>query len=148
MIEVAGEVVAVEGERALVRTQVRSGCGRCSEPGGCGGASGGADGGPRSADFWLANEIDAKVGERVVVCVTEGASLSAAFLGYLVPVLGIVVGAAFAVFAGGANASDSHALVGAFAGLLLGMLISRSLGRRGAGPVEPVLRRPTEDSCR
>lgn len=149
MIEVAGEVIAVDGRRALVRTQVRSGgCGRCGEPGGCGGAGSGADGGPRSADFWLENDIDATIGERVLVCVTEDASLSAAFLGYLIPVLGIVLGAGFAVFASGSEASDGHALIGALGGLVLGMLVSRGLGRSGAGPVEPVLRRPTEESCR
>ena len=92
-----------------------------------------------TADFWLDNEIGAAVGERVKVCLPEDASLNAALLGYMIPVLGIVVGAAAGVFAGGAAASDGHAVIGALAGLGMGVLLSRALGRRSTPP-EPVLR--------
>lgn len=142
MIEVDAEVVALEDGRALVRTRPRSGgCGRCNEPGGCGAAKISSMFQKESVELWLPNDAGAQVGERVKVCVAEDASLNAALLGYLIPVLGIVLGAGTGVFLGGANASDGHALVGALAGLLAGVLLSRSLGRRSVATPEPVLQR-------
>ena len=145
MIEVGGEVIELEGRRALVRTASRSGgCGRCAEPGGCGGAKISNMFQSESADFWLENAIGAGVGDRVLVCLPEDASLNAALWGYMIPVAGIVLGAAIGMFAGGAAASDAHALGGALVGLAAGALVSRALSRRSATP-EPVLRAMTGD---
>lgn len=142
MIEVAGEVIALDGGLALVKMSSRAGgCGRCNEPGGCGGTKVGSMFRPETAEFWLANDIDAEVGEAVRICLPEEVSVRAALLCYLVPVLGIVVGAALGVLLGGAQASDLHAVAGAFAGLAAGILVSRGLGRRGGDSPAPVLRR-------
>ena len=142
MIEVAGEVLAREGGKALVRTTPRTGgCGRCDAPGGCGGAKITRMFQREAADFWLDNDINAEVGERVRVCIAEDASLNAALLGYMIPVVGIVVGAALGVLLAGADASDGPAVLGALAGLVCGALISRRLGRRPTVSHEPVLRR-------
>ena len=75
MIEVPGEVVAVEQGRALVRTRSGGGgCGRCHESGGCGGARIGSMFRPEQADFWLDNPIQADVGDQVLVCLAEEVS--------------------------------------------------------------------------
>ncbi|MCB1916531.1 MAG: SoxR reducing system RseC family protein [Rhodocyclaceae bacterium] len=147
MIEVPGEVLAVEDGRALVRTRGGGGgCGRCHEAGGCGSAKVGSMFRAEHADFWLDNPIQAQVGDPVLICVAEAVSAQAAMLGYLVPVLGIVVGAALGVLLGGSSAGDAEALAGAAVGLLVGVFVSRSLGR-GRSEGEPVLRRAGERTC-
>ncbi|MCB1896633.1 MAG: SoxR reducing system RseC family protein [Zoogloeaceae bacterium] len=147
MIEVPGEVVAVEQGRALVRTRSGGGgCGRCHESGGCGGARIGSMFRPEQADFWLDNPIQADVGDQVLVCLAEEVSAQAAMLGYLVPVLGIVVGAVIGVIIGGTSGGDGAALAGALGGLVLGIAASRLIGRSRAD-VQPVLRRPGESRC-
>lgn len=147
MIEMPGEVVAVDAGRALVRTRAQSGCGRCNEPGGCGGVQVGSMFRGEHADFWLDNRIDARVGDPVLVCLPEQVTLGAALLGYLVPVVGIVIGAAVGVAVGGAGATDGHALGGALGGLAVGVVVSRALGRSAVSTPEPELRRGGAPRC-
>ncbi len=148
MIEVQGEVIAVEGGRALVRTAANSGgCGRCHEPGGCGSAKIGSMFRSEQAEFWLNNAIGAVVGEKVAICLAEEVSAQAALVGYLVPVVGIVLGAAGGVFTGGADAGDGHALAGEVVGLAAGMLLSRLIGRGRDENANPVLKRLEGGAC-
>ncbi|MCB1907918.1 MAG: SoxR reducing system RseC family protein [Rhodocyclaceae bacterium] len=148
MIEVPGEVLAVADGRVLVRTRsAGGGCGRCHESGGCGGAKVGSMFRPEHADFWLDNPIQAGVGDHVLICLAEDVSARAAMLVYLVPVLGIVAGAAIGVLLGGSSAGDGEALGGAFVGLLAGVVVSRRLGGGRGETAEPVLRRPGEYRC-
>lgn len=146
MIEVPGEIVEVAGDRVLVRAKSRGGgCGRCDQPGGCGSAK--ITGALRSPelDVWLANDIGAAVGDAVLVCMADDAPLRAALIAYMVPVAGIVLGAAAGVvFAG---ASDLHALLGAAAGLLLGLLLGRRLSRGSHQVTEPFLRPRDASQC-
>jgi len=148
MIEVRGEVVAVDEGRALVRTAASSGgCGRCHEPGGCGSAKIGSMFRSEQAEFWIDNEIEAAVGEKVSICLAEEVSARAALVGYLIPVVGIVLGAAGGVFVGGSGAGDGHALAGAVVGLGAGVLLARLLGRGRDESSGPVLKRMEGGTC-
>lgn len=147
MIEMAAVVLRVEGDRVLVRVAPRAGgCGRCNEPGGCGSAKLANPFAQESAEFWFDNRIKAVEGDRVMLCLPESASLHAALRGYLVPVLGIVAGAAMGVFLAGASASDLHALAGGLLGLAGGVVVSRMMAKT-VDAAEPELRRHGADDC-
>ncbi len=75
----------VDGDTALVETENGGGCGRCNEPGGCrsGLIAGMFAPGPRT--YRIANTIRAQAGQRVLVCLPDGAVLRSAIAGYLVP---------------------------------------------------------------
>lgn len=148
MIEVPGEVVELQDGRARVRAAARSGgCGRCNEPGGCGSAKVGSMFRTEHADIWVRNELGVAVGERVLVCLDEGVSMQAALLGYMVPVVGIVLGAAVGVFFAGTASVDGAAVVGALAGLAGGVLVSRWMGRGQPLEAEPTLKRLEAEPC-
>lgn len=148
MIEVPGEVIEIDGSMVRVRTVARSGgCGRCGEPGGCGSAKVGSMFRSEHADIWVSNAVEAALGDRVLVCLEEEASLQAALMGYMIPVVGIVIGAAAGVMLGGASAGDGAALLGALGGLAGGMLVSRWIGRARPAQSEPILKRAEGAGC-
>jgi sigma-E factor negative regulatory protein RseC len=126
-------VLSEDGDHVLVEvTEKPSGCGRCHEEGGCGGQTLTQWFGGRSYRYRLLNGIDAKAGERVLVCVPEGGVLKAAALSYLLPALTLIAGAAVGT---GFNA----ALPGAIVGLVLGMMLFRWFQRHLAAGLQPSL---------
>ncbi|MEO5348098.1 MAG: SoxR reducing system RseC family protein [Magnetococcus sp. YQC-3] len=89
MLREEGVVVAVEGEYALVANQRRGGCGGCHAEASCGSFSGGM--GKKTVGIRARNPLQAEVGERVVLEITEGHLLRASFLVYGVPIIALVV---------------------------------------------------------
>ncbi|MCB1890168.1 MAG: SoxR reducing system RseC family protein [Rhodocyclaceae bacterium] len=148
MIEVPGEVIERQDSMVRVRAAARSGgCGRCNEPGGCGSAKVGSMFRAEHADIWVEDRLGVEMGERVLVCLDEGVSMQAALLGYMIPVVGIVIGAAIGVFVGGDASADGAAVVGALAGLGGGVLVSRWMGRGRPVEADPVLKRMGGETC-
>jgi sigma-E factor negative regulatory protein RseC len=119
MNRIPATVHGVDGDTALVETENGGGCGRCNEPGGCrsGLIAGMFAPGPRT--YRIANTIRAQAGQRVLVCLPDGAVLRSAIAGYLVPVLGVVLGAVLGHAAAG---TDPATALGAVTGLGLGLL--------------------------
>lgn len=134
----------VDGSDAVIELAGRSGgCGRCHEPGGCGGGSViGQVFGPRCTIFRVPNTIDAKPGDRVVVRLVDGDMLRAALMVYLLPVALLVAGA-FLGLALAENAGDGATFLGGALGFLLALVaVVRFQAReRGRGRLQPVLRR-------
>ncbi len=127
----SGAVVErVEGGIAWVRPDPAGGCGRCSEPGGCGSTrlsnSLGDLFGTRSGVFPLANDIGALPGERVTITIPEGAPLRAALSSYGLGAACLLAGAGlgFWLWPGDAGAGG-----GAAAGLCTAILLNRGLLR-------------------
>lgn len=119
MTESEAVVIRLDGDYAWVDLQ--SGCATCGESGGCGLSDG--KGKPRQR---LRNEIGARVGDQVVLSVSDGAVLRAVLYCYLLPLAMV-----FALAAGGmAIANESGAIVGALGGLGLGWSAMRLAGRR------------------
>lgn len=119
MSESEAVVTRLDGDYAWVDLQ--SGCTTCGESGGCG-----LSDGKGKAQQRLHNGIGARVGDQVVLSVPDGAVLRAVLYCYLLPLVMVL-----ALAAGGvAVADDSGAIVGALAGLALGWLVMRSVGRR------------------
>lgn len=125
---VRGTVSRVEGDMAVVDVVRSSGCGRCHEPGGCGGTNL-ATGAACVSNYRLANTIGAKPGEEVLVAVPPGSILKAVAWAYGVPGGLMLVGAGMSTAVIG---SDMAALAGAAAGLATGFVLLR-LARRKAG---------------
>ncbi|HEX5394312.1 MAG TPA: SoxR reducing system RseC family protein [Rhodocyclaceae bacterium] len=118
MAEVEGVVKSVDGRMAQVEVARSSGCGRCHEPGGCGG-------GEQQVChrvYRLTNNVGAKAGDEVWVSVAEGSVLKAALLAYGVPGVFMFIGAvvAMALFGG-----DLATFGGALLGLMFGYALLR-----------------------
>ncbi len=84
-------VRSLSGSQAFVEVE-GGGCGRCHEEGGCGGQQlTQMFCGPKT--WQVANSIDAQVGDRVLICIEEGALRQTANLMYVLPLLCLILGA-------------------------------------------------------
>lgn len=113
-------VVGLAHGYALLEVQDRqTGCGRCHEPGGCGGTLLSQMRPHKERSYRVLNSIDAAIGDRVVVTIPDGALWRASFTIYLLPLLGVLAGAALGSLWGG----ESAAIVGSLLGLGAGILV-------------------------
>lgn len=119
-------VIAVDadGERAMIRSE-QVGCGRCAEPGGCGGVHLGQALCVSQRHFPASNPERCAVGERVRVCVDDGVVGRSAWHAYLLPLLALLAGAA----TGSLLAGETGAMLGSLAGLALGWFSLRRTHR-------------------
>lgn len=127
MSDATGVVTVVDGDYAFVRMD-EAGCGRCHEPGGCGGVNIGKMLCSTPQEFRVLNPGKSVVGERVSVVVAEGAVRHGAFLAYGLPLLMLLVGA----LGGSVIAGDSGGILGAVCGLLVAFPFLRSAQRKSA----------------
>lgn len=130
MSESEALVTHVKGEFAVVEVAATSACGSCGDKGHCGKAQAG----PRR--YAVPNTIGAVQGDRVVVCVADGAVLKAAALSYLMPLVFVIGAAAAATAWVGAGLPAVAAAAG---GLVLGLGALRWLNGRFAQRREPCL---------
>lgn len=149
MIEQAGIVVRVDGESAWVETERRSSCGDCSAQAGCGHALLGKTFGKRFTEVQVINAPGVKLGECVVLGVREDALLKSSFAVYLIPLLGMLVGA-MAGTSLVSLAGDMPALIGGAAGFVAGLWWVRGFGGRAARlqRYQPVILRRMESASR
>ena len=95
MNETEAIVCGLEGSIVLLEPQTQAGCGRCQEPGGCGGVSAATMFCARQKRVYQALNpagLPLKVGDRVRVGIPEGSLLRTALLSYGLPLLGLVGG--------------------------------------------------------
>lgn len=118
----------LDGDSALVEVE-QGGCGRCHEEGGCGGQRLTQMFCSATKRFRVANDVGARVGDRVTVAIAAGSVRKSANLAYILPLTATIAGAAFGMPLGG----DPGAMIGAGTGLLLAFLYVR---RRTARRVE------------
>lgn len=136
-------VTRLDGDYAIVELTGRSGggCGRCHEPGGCGGSAViGQLFGPRRTSFRVPNVIGATPGEPVFVELGDGALLKVALMVYLLPVLLLVAGA-FLGMALVPVSGDLAAAAGGAIGLALAVAAVVRFQSRRWQTLEPVLAR-------
>jgi sigma-E factor negative regulatory protein RseC len=105
-------VRSLDGDEALVEVE-SGGCGRCHEPGGCGGQqlTQMFCSGPKS--YRVANPHGANVGDQVTVGIAPGTVRRTANLAYGLPLTATIVGAAI----GTPLAGDLGAMLGALLGI-------------------------------
>lgn len=121
-----GTVTAVDDEGATIRVD-ESGCGRCREPGGCGGHNLAQLLCRAPRTFRVPNPDRCAVGERVRVGVAEGSVASSALHAYAFPLLALLAGA----LGGSVLAGEVGAIGGSLAGLFVGWLGLRRAQLRG-----------------
>jgi sigma-E factor negative regulatory protein RseC len=125
MSEATGTVVETDGSYAIVSTD-ETGCGRCQEKGGCGGANVGRMFCAAPKRWRVLNPRGAVIGEKVRIAVGEGAVSSSALLIYVLPLAFLIAGA----LVGTALAADFGGIFGAISGLLLAWFWVRHLQKR------------------
>lgn len=124
MMAQAARVVATDGDYALVMVAPAGACSACSAHQACGVSQLGKLLPRRSGALRIANELDALPGDEVLLGVPERALLASAAVAYLPPLAGLLAGATiFAV----PHGADSWAMLGALAGLFVGLAASRCL---------------------
>ena len=131
-VEERGTVIEARGRTALVRLRRSSACSGCAAAGQCH-----AGRGESEQLLEALNEAGAAAGDAVLVAVSARAVISASMKIYLLPVAGLLAGAAvaqalaetFISALAGANAAG----FGGIAGAILGVFLGRRLGTRAAG---------------
>ncbi|MCW2306920.1 SoxR reducing system RseC family protein [Rhodobium gokarnense] len=121
-IEAAATVVSRDGTHIVVETERTAGCASCAAKSGCGTAAIGSVLGKKASRLRMVNDIDARVGDRVVLVLPETALLRAAIVAYILPVLAMIVAAATVA---GLGAGDLGAGLAAVLGLGAGLLFAR-----------------------
>lgn len=119
MTEVRGTVSALDGDHALVRI-TGEGCGRCHEPGGCGGGHLTQAFCSSPKIYRVLNSREAKPGEEVVVIIRDRALFRSAIAGYGLPLLGLFLGAAL-----GLGFGEAVSMIGAGGGLFVAFCVQR-----------------------
>jgi len=124
MITENATVVLIENDQTWIETQRQSACGQCSASKGCGTSVLSKVVGNKFSKMKAINNIDAKVGDEVVVGLNENSLLKGAFMTYISPLLYLFLFALAGKFVMNTmNIVDSELLVIIFAaiGFYLGM---------------------------
>ncbi len=123
LIEGFARVVAVDDGRAWLEPEETTSCGTCHSAGLCSiGKNGGNAGRLAAKRFPLPGELGLRVGERVVVGISEGALLRGAATAYLLPLVILLAGG---ILGQELYGTDSMAATGAVGGLVLGLGLAR-----------------------
>ena len=113
---------------ALVEVE-QGGCGRCHEAGGCGGQQLTRMFCSTAKTYRVANEIGARVGDRVTVAIAADSVRRSANLAYVLPLTATIAGALLGMLLG----DDPGAMLGSLAGLVLAFLHVRRRVAAGTG---------------
>ncbi len=136
MIEETGQIVDVQGAFAWVESERTGTCGSCAVRKGCGTGAIAKVLGQRRVRLRVLNRIEARVGDYVVIGISESGLLRGSLAIYVAPLSGLFAGA----LAGYALASrfypewpaDPAAIAGALAGFVAGLAWLRRFSRRTA----------------
>lgn len=93
MIEEQAQVVETRGDQLVLQAQTKSACGSCAASKGCGTSVLSKVIGRKFTRFHADNSIDAKVGDTVVVGISEDALIKGSVMMYVVPIVGMLLSA-------------------------------------------------------
>ena len=133
MIEETGQVVDVEGAFAWIESERTSTCGACNVRKGCGTAVLAKVLGQRRVHLRVINRINARVGDDVVIGISESGLVRGSLAVYAVPLAVLFAGAIAGDFLGKyffPGSSDPVAIAGALAGLAAGLFWLKCFSRR------------------
>ena len=139
MSDTRAKVVSIDGDSLVVELSDGAGCGRCHEPGGCGGTSIATMRCAVPQRYQLANPGDVSVGDTVALHLPNDVVRRGAFFGYLLPLLLLLAGAGIGLWFG----SEPGSIIGGMTGLAIGALLLKVAGARfqQRHEFEPVVRR-------
>ncbi len=129
MLETRATVLTTEAQIALVVTNQVSGCEQCNGRG-CGSSKVAQLFCKEPNQFLVANKIQAKVGDEVILAVAESALLRSIVVIYLLPLMLLVGGAG--IFSYFVPWGDLGVALGGLAGLALGFLLVKLISARVA----------------
>lgn len=104
---------------AIVSLERKVACGICGQKRGCGNATWGALLGYQTNTFVVENTVNARVGDSVVIGIEEQALLGSIAYMYVLPLLGMVVGA---LISNAIATHEAYVFLGAMLGLVLTFL--------------------------
>ncbi len=131
MIEEHAIVTSTEAGIAEVEIKRRSSCNACSARAGCGVSLLDRVLGRRPQRLLLANKIDVRVGDEVIVGMPEAALLKAALAAYMVPLAGLLLGAMVGdLMSAESSAGESLPLLTGALGFGAGLFATRLYSRR------------------
>jgi len=129
MIETQARVVRLESGHAWVEPRPHTPCGQCDPVHGCRSLAIARMFSPNDPAFRVKNPLHAAIGEWVTVSIPERGMLHSALLMYLVPLVGLFVGAT-----AGALASETVSVLAGLAGFAAALVavrrVSRGFGQR------------------
>ena len=151
MIEEQAIVVGIKGDQARLEFERSQPCGLCGATRGCGISMWGRIFGQHRGLFSTVNNLQVSIGERVVIGIEESALISSAITAYMIPLGLLCIGAWILPQIGhigpeNRQLSDIYALLGAVAGLVIGLLIVKLLtnDKKLIGRYQPVMLRRAE----
>ncbi|MGB5305395.1 MAG: SoxR reducing system RseC family protein [Gammaproteobacteria bacterium] len=133
MIEESGQVVGLENDFAWVEAERSSTCGTCAVRQGCGTSAIAKLLGRRRVRIRVLNHIDARIGDRVVIGITESSLVRGSLAVYAVPLAALFSGALAGSALGAAlfgQASEVAGIAGALAGFAAGLVWLRYFSRK------------------
>jgi len=126
MIEEQAQVIEIQGEQLLLQAQTQSTCGSCAVNKSCGTSVLSKVVGRKFTQFQAENNIDAKVGDTVIVGIAEDALLKGSLVMYIMPIMGMLVFALIADYLLADMAvRDLFIATSGVAGLFFGSLFAR-----------------------
>jgi sigma-E factor negative regulatory protein RseC len=132
MLEMRAVIVRTDGQYALVQANQANGCEQCNGKG-CGAGKLSQLFCSKPREFRVDNQINASVGDQVIISVAEGAVLRGIGLVYLLPLMLLLVGAILGnVWAEQIGQRDGYAAVGALFGLAVGFAFAKWISLRQA----------------
>lgn len=151
MIEEHAIVVGIDNDAAKLEIVRRTPCGICGQTRGCGISIWGRLFGHKPNIFKAVNQINAKVGDSVIVGIEEQALLTSSMTVYGIPLVAMLAGALIvgALFAGEVSGhADRNAVIGAVLGLVFGLLWVKghTAGRSLDARYRPVILRAGDNS--
>jgi sigma-E factor negative regulatory protein RseC len=150
MIEESARVVAIEGSQLVLEAEIRTSCQSCAASKGCGTSVLAEHVGRKMTRFHAENSLNARVGDEVVVGLSEQAMLNGSLLVYLFPLASMILAALLADvlldpawLAGYGLSADLLTALAALAGLALAVMGVRSklAGNDSQQQLTPVLLR-------
>ena len=132
MIEEQAQVIGVSGEQLVLQVQTQSTCGSCAASKGCGTSVLSKVVGGKFTRFQAENNIDATVGDTVIVGISEDALLKGSMMMYIVPIIAMMLFALLSdyVLAASADSRDLVIAVTAFFGFFAGSYASKCYFQR------------------
>ena len=149
MIEEHAIVVDIDNDDAAMLEIVRrTPCGLCGQSRGCGISIWGRLFGHKPNIFKAVNQINAKVGDSVIVGIEEQALLTSSMTVYGIPLVAMLAGALLAGGLFAAGHADRNAVIGAVIGLVFGLLWVKAYtaGRGLDARYRPVILRAGDSS--
>jgi len=131
MVEEQAQVVDIKGDQLVLQAQTKSACGSCSANKGCGTSVLSKVVGRKFTHFQAKNDVDANIGDTVIVGISEDALLKGSTMIYIVPVLMMLFFALMAEYLiTPVHNHDLIVAVCALSGLAVGSLLARGYFHR------------------